>query len=101
MVTRPVSLTMSSAVVLQQTEPDSSEKNEDHDLVEQVSVAAISMASCSAILSVIFPSSAIRSIVLGHYTLPDRESRQFEYLDWIRAILLGIIGKKFHKRKFV
>jgi hypothetical protein len=94
MVTQPVSLTMPSvtAVVLQQTEPDPCELKGDYDLVEQVSVAAISMASCSAILSVIFPSSAISSMVLGHYTLPDPESRQFEYMDWVRAILLGIIG---------
>jgi drug/metabolite transporter (DMT)-like permease len=50
------------------------------------------MASCFAILSVVFPSLAISSMVLGQYTLSDRESRQFDYLDWVRAILLGIIG---------
>jgi hypothetical protein len=81
-----------TAAVLQQTEPDRCEKKEDYDLVEQVSVAAISMAPCSAILSVVCPSSAISSMVLGHYTLPDCESRQFDYLDWVRAVLLGIIG---------
>ena len=101
MATRPGALTVSSAIFQQQsatrtlgdeTVVESDGSIADHDLMEQVLVAGIATASCSAVVSTIFTESCFSAMRIGSYKLPDFDSSHVVYLDWLKAIPLGLLG---------
>jgi H+/Cl- antiporter ClcA len=101
MATRPGALTVSSAIFQQQsatrilgdeTVVDMDGFIADHDIMEQVLMAGIAMASCTAIVSMIFAESCSNAMRVGSYTLPDFDTNHFVYLDWLKAVPIGLIG---------
>jgi H+/Cl- antiporter ClcA len=99
MASRPGTLTVSSVILQQSTTTQMMgdatrfevEYQPGHDLMEQVMLAAVAAASSCAVVSLLFPSSAVASMRLENYTLPVSDTEDF-YLDWLRAIPIGFLG---------
>lgn len=103
MAVRPGALTLSSVMNQQRTARNEEDIVEirpqlaNHDVMEQVLVASISTASCTAMISILFPDSAIAGMKLQSYDLArnDVSDGINVYFDWLRAIVLGLIAGAF------
>jgi H+/Cl- antiporter ClcA len=97
--TRPGSITLSSAVVRQHSstmvlgeeKEVSIQTLADHDLMEQVHIASIATASCTAVLRLLFPDSVIESMRIQSYALSPSSSGYSINLDWLLAIPMGLL----------
>jgi H+/Cl- antiporter ClcA len=64
----------------------------DHDIMEQVLIASIATASCTTIITVLFPDSIVESMRIQSYDLPQTSNGCSGYLDWLLAIPLGLLS---------
>jgi H+/Cl- antiporter ClcA len=98
-VTRPGRLTLSSAVSPQSSalaEESTAEIQNlvNHDLMEQVLISTITAASANAVVQILFPEPAVEAMRMQNYTFPTSSSENGynAYLDWLRAIPLGLLS---------
>lgn len=100
--TRPDALTVSSVVSkrarmgrggtsgLSRTQQDEGgQKFGENDLLEQITIEGVAMVASAATISAIVPSQWQSILFLRP---PHLEGREFEYLDWLLAVPLGILG---------